>query len=154
MSSRVWVGVDPGKSGATVVLREDGSVEVSMRHSQCSVADRGAFLRGIRTDIAGAAVEKVSAMPGQGVVSTFKFGESFGEATALLSALEIRWEFVLPRAWQAGLALPSDKTARKRRLKAIAQERWPEHKWVNEDADAPHIAEWARSRGQWSRSVG
>lgn len=150
MSDRVWIGVDPGTVGATAAVDEDGRAEC-IRHSQYSIAERAVWLRSFGDNIAGAAVEKVSAMPGQGVSSTFKFGAAFGEATALLSVLGIRWELVLPRAWQAGLALPSAKTARKNRLKAVAQERWPERRWVNEDSDAPHIAEWARSKGQWSR---
>lgn len=45
-------------------------------------------------------MEKVAAMPGQGVVSMFRFGESFGILKGLLFGLGIGCTLVLPQRWK------------------------------------------------------
>ena len=61
---------------------------------------------------ATAVLEAVSAMPGQGVSSTFHFGESVGVVLGVLGALQIPVRMVTPAKWKkaAGL-LGRDKDA-------------------------------------------
>ncbi|HUX79985.1 MAG TPA: hypothetical protein VMW10_09625 [Alphaproteobacteria bacterium] len=47
-----------------------------------------------------AAIEKVSAMPGQGVSSMFKFGRAYGIAETILSSSGLMLNQVIPRMWQ------------------------------------------------------
>ena len=44
-------------------------------------------------------LEVVHSMPKQGVVSTFKFGQSYGNLEAFLTAAEIPFERVTPSVW-------------------------------------------------------
>ena len=45
-------------------------------------------------------IEKVSAMPGQGVTSMFNFGQSFGILKGICSAMQLPMDFVRPAKWK------------------------------------------------------
>ena len=45
-------------------------------------------------------VEKVSAMPGQGVTSMFNFGQSFGVIKGVCAAMQLPIFFVTPAKWK------------------------------------------------------
>jgi len=45
-------------------------------------------------------LEKVNAMPGQGVKSMFSFGERYGELQGMLQTLELGYVLVRPTEWQ------------------------------------------------------
>ncbi len=63
-------------------------------------------------------IERVSAMPGQGVTSMFNFGQSFGVIKGIFSTLEIPIYFVSPAKWKKHFNLiGSEKDAS--RTKAI-----------------------------------
>lgn len=55
--------------------------------------------------------ELVSAMPKQGVSSTFQFGRSFGAAEMIMPLHCEKWDYVIPRSWKAGMGLTSKKNA-------------------------------------------
>ena len=56
-----------------------------------------------------AAVEKVGAMPGNGSVSMFRFGQSYGFILGVLEGLGIPYQVVPPREWKKEFGLNSDK---------------------------------------------
>lgn len=87
-------------------------------------------------------LEQVGSMPGQGVSSTFKFGQSYGFLRGLLVGLGIPHEFVRPAVWQKALGCLSggDKNV----TKAKAQQLWPHVKWAHATADSALIAEYGR----------
>lgn len=58
---------------------------------------------------ARAYVEKVGAMPGQGVTSMFHFGKSAGYIEGVLKAKNIPFELVSPQKWKKKYELHSDK---------------------------------------------
>jgi len=89
-----------------------------------------------------AVLEKVNAMPKQGVVSMFKFGSSYGELKMALVAAGIRFEQVSPVSWQTALKCRTkgDKNVSKSR----AQELFPDMKITHAIADSLLIAEYAR----------
>ena len=63
-------------------------------------------------------IEKVSAMPGQGVTSMFNFGQSFGILKGICSAMQLPLYFVRPAKWKKYFGLiNSEKDAS--RTKAI-----------------------------------
>ena len=53
-----------------------------------------------QTDKIRVVIEKVSAMPGQGVTSMFNFGQSFGILKGICSAMQIPMYFVRPAKWK------------------------------------------------------
>ena len=76
------------------------------------------------SDITHVFLEKVSAMPGQGVTGMFRFGQNLGQWQGLLSGLQLPYTMVTPQAWkkQAGL-IKSPKGA----SIILARQLWPEN---------------------------
>jgi crossover junction endodeoxyribonuclease RuvC len=66
-------------------------------------------------------VEKVNSMPGQGVASTFKFGQSYGALLGVFGALKLRIVHVTPAKWKRSMGLSSDKEM----ARAMAIDTWP-----------------------------
>jgi crossover junction endodeoxyribonuclease RuvC len=119
------LGIDPGASG--------GIAFFSMQRGLLSIFDmptvevkRGgknkrevsaAMLNAIigARDIDAAFVEKVGAMPGQGVSSMFQFGRSVGMIEGVLAALEIPTNYVTPQGWQKAVGARGGKDASRAR---------------------------------------
>ena len=145
------LGIDPGASGALVVLDSQGQPIEWMRMpimkegsatrvNGLAVAE---FIRSLPRDSTRAYVESVHSMPKQGVTSSFNFGHSAGVIAGVLAALEIPTVMVTPQRWKKRANLiGTNKDAA--RSKAII--RWP--KWRDLDkigagqayADAAFIA--------------
>ena len=138
---KLYMGIDPGYSGAIVVLDDIGKIHGLVRLSETE-HDVSSFVIKASKDVQCAVLEKVSSMPRQGVASTFKFGTSYGFCRALLVCHRIPFETVTPAAWQKALKCLSkgDKNV----TKAAAQRIWPQEKVVHATADAMLIAEYAR----------
>jgi Holliday junction resolvasome RuvABC endonuclease subunit len=139
-----YLGIDPGKSGALAIVDSDGKHVDHIKLIE-TLDDVWSWL--VEHHFAGngisfAVLEKVHAMPRQGVSSTFKFGQSFGACEALLTAAGVRHELVTPAKWQQamGCRTKGDKNVSKRR----AQQLWPKVKITHANADALLIAEYAR----------
>ena len=121
--SRV-IGVDPGASGA-ISLVVDGflhqvvdmpTVTVTRNASQkrqVSPAGVADIIRSMKPDVA--IVEKVGAMPGQGVSSMFSFGRSVGIIEGALAALQVSTTFITPQAWQKAIGSAKGKDGSRQR---------------------------------------
>ncbi len=146
MPSRLYLGVDPGASGAIVALDEEAAF-VDLIRCKEPEGDLADFVYRYSPDVVGCYVEKVGSMPGQGVASTFKFGTSYGLLRGILAALLIPRRFVAPTVWQRamgiGVVKGEKKVAKKRRHKELAQELYPDLKVINATADALLIARYA-----------
>jgi hypothetical protein len=70
-----------------------------------------------------AIVEQVAAMPGNGVSSMFRFGQSYGTILGVIGTLAIPVRHVTPAKWKKALGLNSDGEA----SRARAIETWPTH---------------------------
>jgi hypothetical protein len=134
-----YLGVDAGSSGAMAVIDPSGAV-VSVQRLDATQHDVWAWFSSQR--IRFAVIERVHAMPKQGVTSSFKFGTSFGFCQGMLVAAGIRFEFVLPEKWQKALECRSrgDKNVTKGRCQAL----FPGVKVIHANADALLLAEFAR----------
>lgn len=115
----MFIGIDVGASGAIAVLDKGGHLLDSMpmptfkdgKSSRVNAAALAGWLAGY--DAAKMAfVERVGAMPGQGVSSMFGFGHSAGVVDGVLAALHIPVTLVTPQSWKktAGL-IGKDKDA-------------------------------------------
>jgi crossover junction endodeoxyribonuclease RuvC len=121
---RCFAGFDPGKSGAfsfyfpaspEMIAAEDFPL-VNGEIDAATLADR---LRQMRPDFA--IIERVGAMPKQGVSSTFNFGRSYGLLLGVVAALQIPSVLVAPRTWKRDLKLGADKEE----SRALALRQWP-----------------------------
>ncbi|MFW4884437.1 hypothetical protein ACOAOW_11510 [Pseudomonas aeruginosa] len=119
------IGIDPGCTGAIVVLQDDFSYVASLAmpttkigtKSRVNGAAIAAFLLDeVSSKPAHAYLEKVGAMPGQGVSSMFTFGHAAGVVEGILQGLGIPYTLVTPQSWKkrAGL-IGSDKDAARSR---------------------------------------
>lgn len=105
-----YIGIDPGKRGGFALIC-DGEVDAHAWDDEGFVT----WMIGIKAvskaqnEHVFAVVEKVGAMPGNGSVSMFNFGKSYGFILGVLSALCIPFQTVLPREWKKEFGLNSDK---------------------------------------------
>ena len=144
----LYIGVDPGRSGAICSVEENGRPRVIAR-ANCSYVDMWNKLwKATFGYSCTACIEFVSSMPGQGVSSTFKFGESFGVLQGLMTAARIPYELVRPAVWckDRGLKKIKDEknSAWKNRHKVLAQELFPSESITHATADAFLMAEYCR----------
>ena len=143
------IGIDPGESGSIVAIGVGGISMMRLSETEHDIAE---FLKGFDADCCFAVLEKVHAMPKQGVCSAFSFGASYGFLKGLLVGLRMPFEEVSPQAWQKtmGCRTGGDKNI----SKAAAQRLFPSLKVVHANADALLIAEYCRrllvSRGMES----
>lgn len=107
----IYIGVDPGKSGAWARIRTYPNGQVDVMVFPWDDAAFVDFMRDEPVEMENivAAVEKVSARPGNGSVSMFHFGENFGYIQGVLSACGIPYQLVSPRKWKAEFGLDGSK---------------------------------------------
>lgn len=152
----IYLGADPGMHGGLASLTEHGDISVvpmPLRGGEICTHELGAWLWGFVIEHAKdviLAVEKVGAMPKQGVVSTFTFGVGYGKLLGAAGALGIRTELVTPQAWKkvvlAGTAKDKDAAV------AYCQRAFPAARLIPQGCRVPHdgmadalcIAEFAR----------
>jgi len=116
----IIMGVDPGISGAVafyfpMVPGRIAVDDVPVAGGEINVAELARLIRIHRPTLA--VIERVSAMPGQGVASMFNFGRSYGDVRGVIGALDVPLHFVTPQKWKKHFGLSSDKD--QSRLRAI-----------------------------------
>ena len=101
------LGIDPGKSGGlAVVSREINSLPkiiFAIKMPTLQINNKKII------DIS--VIEKVHAMPRQGVTSSFQFGRSYGAIEGLCQILSSRIDYVAPVVWKKAMGLDSSKQA-------------------------------------------
>ena len=102
---KTYIGIDPGKSGALALLTEDGQCTVVPFNESAYTA----ILKAASGPSSVCCLEKVGAMPGQGVVSMFNFGHNLGYIEGLLQAFDIPYQLVPPQTWKKEFCVTSDK---------------------------------------------
>lgn len=102
----IYIGVDPGQRGGYAVIStsETGQAVFAYPWDDTFFVTEMQALSRTGNGIV-AAVEKVGAMPHQGVSSMFSFGQSYGFIQGVLTALGIPYQLVPPRKWKAEFGL-------------------------------------------------
>lgn len=148
----IFIGIDPGKTGSVVALRQDvdkfhSDIAGMMKLSETphDIAD---WLRGI-TDgqEAFAFIERVGPMRGrdgrkQGVSSAFTFGMNYGTVRGILVGVGVPFDDVLPVKWQSALGCLSGGD--KKVTRAKAQQLFTQVKVTHWMADGLLLAEYCR----------
>lgn len=154
----VYIGIDPGLSGAIARLDSDTSDlrvedvptfellrngkkkrEIDF-HSLARMMDEMAREKGTRIIIEG-----VGAMPGQGVSSVFAFGKSFGVLIGVAASTFCPIDFVSPAKWKRDMGVTASKDGSRARASMLFprhSERWARAK-DDGRAESVLIATWA-----------
>ncbi len=119
------LGIDPGATGAIVVLHagsgridacfDTPTVEIRRGRRTAREVDAHSLASTLEAALMAcgpvhAYVERVHAMPKQGVSSMFAFGRALGVLEGVLAALHVPFEFINPLDWRriAGVAPGKD----------------------------------------------
>lgn len=102
-----YIGIDPGKKGALAIIHPDGTTS-AIPFSEDGYKTKIGLLR---YEDCFCIMERVSAMPGQGVTSMFNFGQNFGYIRGLLEANNVPYELVLPQKWKRHFGVTGDKNS-------------------------------------------
>jgi crossover junction endodeoxyribonuclease RuvC len=141
------MGIDPGKTGALAMRSLDGLwrgvdcplVETSTKTRKSKTTGKvtttvkkessPVLMAELIRDVMEAAVhkdarfvvyvEKVSAMPGQGVTSMFSFGRNFGQWEGAVAALGCEIHYVTPQRWKKVMLADAPKGKEASRMKAL-----------------------------------
>lgn len=151
------VGIDPGQTGGVAVL-ESSPILYVMKDSTW-FAD---MMEELKAQPLKVYIERAQAMPKNGAVSMFKYGQHFGELLGVLTALQIPFETVPPVTWTKAIHQTTNKTIgpKARSLQAV-QRLFPGVRLTDpesERAKKPHegivdallIAEYGRR--QWTKN--
>ncbi len=142
-----YLGVDPGFTGALVVVESHSAEPFPRIHSvfdmPCLVADSSKpslfgkahskqvvnacelasmlrpFVDRLGERFKFATIEKVSAAPDQGVSSMFRFGEGFGVVQGVMAALGVKMHFVSPSVWKTNFNLSREKQTSLDKAKSV-----------------------------------
>lgn len=158
-----FVGIDPGLTGAWAAIDSAGKVvriddiptmasggKGAKVQRQVNPAALAADLRSLMSDgdAVMVALERTSAMPGQGVSSMFSMGDSYGAIRAAVAIKSLPCEHVSPQSWKRAMGLDSDKE----RCRAKAIQLFPDaaellaRKKDHNRAEALLLAEWLRRK--------
>lgn len=102
----MFIGIDPGLSGAIAGIKKNGELWVLKVPTFKNAKGKTKYLIGEMVNIlegeniTGVALESVHAMPGQGVTSMFSMGQGLGIWQGVLTALKIPFVMVPPQTWQ------------------------------------------------------
>src|ERR1035437_7770475 len=104
-----FIGIDPGKGGAIGCLYDNkiAHAHTPLAGKEYDIAKMVDLVKGANKVpvFAGSedlfcVIEKVHAMPGQGVVSMFTFGYGFGLWVGIVASLRIPYILVAPQTWK------------------------------------------------------
>lgn len=115
----IAIGIDPGKDGAIAVLwPAEPHPPFGEEIVKVYAFDKDAFCGALSGILPHrnfykivCVLEHVGAMPGQGSVSMFHFGENFGWIQGVLDAYHIPYELVRPQKWKKEFSCTSDKNS-------------------------------------------
>ncbi len=123
----VFIGIDPGLHGAIAAITPNRielhdtpilSIGTKRNYNASAMA---MLLRSYKetypTLLVG--LEWVHSMPGQGVASTFLFGESFGAWKGILASLCVPHQLISPQAWKRSMMAGQPKEKDASRLVAL-----------------------------------
>ena len=126
----IYIGIDPGLSGAIAFLdTEKGHLSIidmptfevkRNNKTKREVSPVGvAVAMGLAEKVSRAVLERVGAMPGQGVTSVFSFGRSVGIIEGVLATMLIPVDIVTPQAWQKAAGVRGGKDGSRMRASEL-----------------------------------
>jgi len=142
----MYIGIDPGQGGGIAwIWAATGIIDACKFTDTDIIMDLFDSTRKWSTR-SRIVLERVHAMPKQGVSSTFKFGANYGWWRGFLTAWERQWHDVEPRVWQRhlGCLTGGQKNVTKAFATRLVSESGSSVKVTHAVSDAICLAEYAR----------
>lgn len=97
---KLWMGIDPGLSGGIAITNSQKEwlaqpMPTSDQEVLFAIEEMASYGK-----LCHVYLEQVGARPGQGVVSMFRFGESYGFLQGILIAKKLPFTLIRPQDWQ------------------------------------------------------
>lgn len=102
-----YVGIDPGANGGYAIIKDHDIEFYSAFDKQSFIGAMYSLSRS--QEASRCCLEKVHAMPRQGSVSMFNFGQNYGWLKGVLDAFEIPYQEIPPQTWKKEFGLNSNK---------------------------------------------
>lgn len=125
----ITIGIDPGFTGAIAHYNATTrrlvitDMPVSPGPKGKTELLHGALFEALQCPTCDVWVEQVGAMPGQGVSSMFRFGQTVGAIHMAVAARGHALRLVTPASWKRHFGLVKDKGA----ARGLAAQRFPAH---------------------------
>lgn len=117
------MGIDPGQNGGLAIMSKDRIVHfTSVMPILAKELEYQKLIKALGYfPIDMIYLEKVGAMPRQGVTSMFNFGKHFGELLGVINTLRIPYTLTRPLEWQktSHKGMSKDMSPKERSLKAV-----------------------------------
>jgi crossover junction endodeoxyribonuclease RuvC len=121
-----YFGIDPGKTGGvaliTALFTKVWPMPIKDKEVDCRELKE--ILSSVK--VATVFIEKVHAMPGQGVTSMFNFGQGYGKIKGCLEAMGMEYQLVTPQAWKKLVLEGMDWKKRKVASVEYCQDHYPD----------------------------
>lgn len=102
----IYLGIDPGQRGGISAVNSKNEVVFAVPLTRENLVNHLKSIKKYAGDEGViACVEKVGAMPGQGVTSMFNFGKGAGFIEGVLEANGIAYQLVPPATWKKSFSL-------------------------------------------------
>lgn len=124
MRYKCIAGLDPGISGAIAFYFPDqpkiiSAYDIPSVNKEINASELYDLIKKYDPDLI--VVEHVHAFRGQGVSSSFNFGNHFGVAKGVIGSAKVPMHFVSPGKWKRHFGLTADKE----QARALAISTWP-----------------------------
>jgi hypothetical protein len=132
MSAPRILGIDPGLTGGISLLCGDEieSHDIPVVGGEINIDEVLRIIRDANPVDMGV-VEVASSRPGQGISSTFKYGQAYGALQACVVACWVPLHRVTPAVWKRHFKLDTDKE----KARALAIRFWPGCGYFNRKKD-------------------
>jgi len=141
----IIIGIDPGASGAIVMLENGNPIEwmhmptyKTGSITRVNGSEIANFFSDKNDDISHVFIEQVWAMPGQGVSSMFNFGHSCGTVMGVISALNYPHTLISPVFWKNKIGIIGKG---KDGSRARAIQLWPEWRDLDKKSKGQALAD-------------
>lgn len=104
-----YIGIDPGRNGGIAYIDTEYNNSGTEPYSDKGLIELCKYVKNGGKVMC--CLEKVGAMPGQGVVSMFNFGQSVGYIKGVLESFKIPYQEITPQKWKREFGLSSKKAA-------------------------------------------
>ena len=150
------IAIDPGAGGALALIYQNNEGDMIAEAYKCPKTTKEMFntysycmkAATLHSKECIVVIEKVWAFPTDARSRAFNFGVNYGKWLGIIASENLRPQMITPKKWQnAYQPLSKDKPTRKRELKQIASEMFPEVRVTLYNCDALLIGAWAKSQG-------